>query len=120
MPDGNRYAAAMDPQSGPPQGAPPDMPPQGPPQGAPPDQQSGSAADTDDPNHPDVQKLWAHLKQYVLALQQQDPKHFQQLLKEHGVDPSVVAALLQTDTGAQGNPNGRDDSGRPAPHWLAR
>ena len=130
MPNGNRYAAAMDPQGGaPPQGAPADMPPQGPPQ----DGQSPALAEA-------LQILSGHqgsigdllkdpaMHEHLVAVFQavkQDPRAIQ-ALQQAGIGPEKLQQfeqMLQQSGQGGAAPEGtpaRDDAGRPAPHWLAR
>lgn len=135
MPEGNRYAAAMDPSmAGQPQGGapPPDAgPPQGQPPGPPQDQgaQSPALAEAiqvlsghDGPIADllkDPTKL-QHIKVVLVAVKQ-DPSALQALQKM-GIGPQQLQQfeqmVQQAEQGGQGG--GRDDSGRPVPHWLTR
>ena len=126
MPDGNRYAAAMDPQAGP-AGPPPAMPPQGaPPQGPP----QGQPADQPDPavveafqilsGHDgpieDLLKNPKNLPQIRAGVEaiKKDPAAQQQLVKA-GITADMFhqfeQQLAKAEQGAQK---------AVAPHWLAR
>jgi hypothetical protein len=141
MPDGNRYAAALQPQMGgppPPQaGPPPGAPPQGPPQGAPPGPPQGQGAAPPNPalveafnvlsGHEgpiaDLLKDPAKLPHVRLVFDavKQDPVALQGLAKA-GIGPDKLQQFEQMLAQAEqgGQPGGRDDTGRPVPHWLAR
>ena len=128
MPDGNRYAAAMDPQAGP-AGPPPAMPPQGAPPGPP------GAAPQGQPAAPapelveafkilsghegpiaDLLKDPAKLPQIRIAFDaiKQDPAAQAQLAKI-GITPDKLQMFEQMLTQAE-----HGQTKAPASHWLAK
>ncbi len=125
MPDGNRYAAAMDPQAGP-AGPPPAMPPQGAPQGPPPPQGQPAAPSPElveafkilsghEGPIADLLKDPAKLPQIRIAFDAitQDPAAQAQLAKI-GITPDKMQMFEQMLTQAE-----HGQTKAPASHWLA-
>ena len=125
MPDGNRYAAAMDPQAGP-AGPPPAMPPQGAPPGPPGAAPQGQSA-APSPELVEAFKILSghdgpivdllkdpkqlpHIRVAFDAIKQ-DPASLQALAAQ-GIGPDKIQQFEQMLQQAQ-------QSNGPAPHWLA-